>query len=99
MNLPSLMTMREWRFDTLPLGRMMSLPCTRPIVISTLSNCSRRDSPPFSAMVIENMPSRLLVVWVRSAAWKVGGEGGFPVGGPSDHVTGGAWRGQVGDVA
>src|SRR3954470_18565507 len=62
MNLPSLSTMREWRLETLPLGRMMSLPCTRPIVTSGLSNSSRFDSPPFSLIVIANMPSLVALV-------------------------------------
>jgi hypothetical protein len=48
MNLPSLSTMRAWRFDTLPFGNTMSLPCTRPMVTSGLLNTMRRCSPPFS---------------------------------------------------
>src|SRR5438105_138775 len=55
MNLPSLSTIRECRFDTLPFGKMMSLPCTRPIVTSGLSNSRRFCSPPFSLTTIANI--------------------------------------------
>src|SRR5215470_7135150 len=63
MNLPSLSTMREWRLETLPLGRMMSLPCTRPIVTSGLSNSSRFCSPPFSFTTIANIRSSAPSGW------------------------------------
>src|SRR3990172_6078565 len=55
MNLQSLKTMREWRLETFPLGRMMSLPWTRPIVTSGLSKSNRRCSPPFSVMMTVNI--------------------------------------------
>ncbi len=55
MNLPSLSTTRECRFDTFPLGRMMSLPWTRPMVTSPLSKSRRFCSPPFSVMMTVNM--------------------------------------------
>ncbi len=51
----SFRTIRECRFETFPLGRMMSLPWTRPMVTSFLSNSIRRWAPPFSVMTTANM--------------------------------------------
>ena len=42
MNLPSFTTIRLCLFDTFCLGKMMSLPCTRPMVTSLLLNSWRR---------------------------------------------------------
>ena len=51
------MNIQELATLTFPLGKTMSLPCTRPIVISGLLNTRRRCSPPFSVRTIANMDS------------------------------------------
>ncbi len=48
---PGLEVNREWRFETFPFASTMSLPETRPIVISSLSKVSSLGSPPFSVSV------------------------------------------------
>ena len=58
MRRPSLRTIRACRFDTLPLGRMISLPCTRPMWTSGLSKSIFRGAPPFSVMETENIVPR-----------------------------------------
>src|SRR5258708_38854997 len=55
MKRPSRNSSRAWCFDTLPLGSIKSLPCTRPTLISLLSNASLRSLPPFSLMTIVNI--------------------------------------------
>jgi hypothetical protein len=47
-NRPSWRTTRECRFDTLFPGKTISLPGTRPIVTSSLSNSISFEGPPFS---------------------------------------------------
>src|SRR5687767_10540167 len=54
-NFPSFRTIREWTFDTLPLERTTSLPASRPMVISALSNSYCCWSPSFSATVMTSM--------------------------------------------
>ena len=51
----SLSTMREWRFETLPLGSTTSLPGTRPIVTSGSVKVRRRSLPSSSVMTTVNM--------------------------------------------
>src|SRR5260370_26324436 len=48
---PFLATRRVCRFEMFPLGRTMSLPETRPMDTSSLSNVRERGSPPFSVIV------------------------------------------------
>ena len=61
-------TIRAVRLLTLPFGKTMSLPCTRPIVISVFSGVYSRGSPPRSAIRILNCDGDAPSIALRSTA-------------------------------